>query len=261
MTLLRGREVSETDGPNAPAVAVVNETLARRFFPGQDPLGHQLTIGRDKSRRNFQIVGLVSDAKYQRLQETPRAVAYLPWLQQRGGNMFVEVRAANRTAAAEAIRREVRALDATVPLTIQTVAERIRESLVTERVLASLAALLAAAAVALACAGLYGLLAYGVSLRAREIGVRLALGAERRSIVTRVLAESAVLAAIGIAVGLAAVLALGRFVGGLLFQITPSDPASIGAAAAFMFAIACLAGLGPAWRAARVNPVIALKSE
>ena len=106
---IAGRLLRAADyAPGAPLVAVVNETLARRFFPGQDPLGHQITVGRDKSRRSFQIIGLVSDAKYQRLQETPRAVAYLPWLQQRGGNMFVEVRMADRAPVAEAVRSEVR---------------------------------------------------------------------------------------------------------------------------------------------------------
>ena len=261
MTLLRGRDVREDDHRAAPPVAVVNETLARRFFPGQDPLGRRLAIGRGKDRRDLEIVGLVSDSKYQRLQETPRAIAFAPWLQQRGGNMFIEVRAAGGAAVGEAIRSEVRALDTVVPVNVQTVAERIRESLVTERVLASLAGVLAAAAAALACAGLYGLLAYGVSRRAREIGVRLALGAERRSIVLGVFTESLVLVSIGVAVGVGAALASGRVIRGLLFEITPADPLSIAAAAFAMFAIAGLAGLGPAWRAARVDPVNALKSE
>jgi ABC-type antimicrobial peptide transport system permease subunit len=113
----------------------------------------------------------------------------------------------------------------------------------------------------LACAGLYGLLAYGVARRTREIGVRLALGAERRAVVMGVLSESVVLALIGIAAGVAATLALGRFARGLLFQITPADPASLAAAAALMFIVACLAGLGPAWRASRIDPVVALKAE
>ncbi len=261
MRLLRGRDIREDDQRTTPAVVVVNETLARRFFPGQDPLGRQITIGRDKARKSLQIVGLVSDAKYQRLQEAPRAVAFAPWLQQRGGNMFIELRVAGRTAVADAIRSEVRGLDAVVPMHMQTVAERIRDSLVTERVLASLAGLLAAAAAALSCAGLYGLLAYGVSRRAREIGVRLALGAERRTVVFGVLSESLMLASIGVALGIAATLASGRVVRGLLFQVTPADPLSIGAAALAMLVVAGLAGAGPAWRASRVDPVIALKSE
>jgi predicted lysophospholipase L1 biosynthesis ABC-type transport system permease subunit len=224
-------------------------------------MGRQITIGRDKSRKDLQIIGLVSDAKYQRLQETPRAVAYLPWQQQRGDNMFIEMRVAPRASVSDLVRREVRALDAVVPIHMQTVADRIRESIVTERVLASLAGLLAAAAAVLASAGLYGLLAYSVSRRTREIGLRLALGAERRAVVMGVLWESVVLALIGIAAGVAATLALGRFAQGLLFQITPADPVSLAAAATLMFIVACLAGLGPAWRASRIDPVVALKAE
>ena len=261
MTLLRGRDIGDSDRESALPVAIVNETLARQFFPGQDPMGRQITIGRDKSRKDLQIIGLVSDAKYQRLQETPRAVAYLPWQQQRGDNMFIEMRVAPRAAVSDLVRREVRALDVVVPIHMQTVADRIRESVVTERVLASLAGLLAAAAAVLACAGLYGLLAYSVSRQTREIGVRLALGAERRAVVMSVLWESVVLALIGIAAGVAATLALGRFARGLLFQITPADPVSLAAAATLMFIVACLAGLGPAWRASRIDPVVALKAE
>jgi ABC-type antimicrobial peptide transport system permease subunit len=118
-----------------------------------------------------------------------------------------------------------------------------------------------AAAAVLVCAGLYGLLAYNVSRKTREIGVRLALGAERRAVVLRVLSESVVLALTGIAAGVAATVALGRFARGLLFQVTPADPVSLAIAAALMLVVACLAGFGPAWRASRVDPVIALKTE
>ena len=160
MTLLRGRDIADSDIATAVPVAVVNEALVRRFFSGQDPIGRQITFGRDNSRQTLQIVGVVSDAKYQRLQEEPRSVAYLPWLQQRVENMFLELRAGSPAAVAEAVRREASSIDGVVPVHLQTVDERIRESLVTERVLATLAALLAGAAAVLACAGLYGLLAY-----------------------------------------------------------------------------------------------------
>jgi len=261
MTLIRGRDVADSDDANAPPVAVVNDALARRFFHGQDPIGRHITIGRDQSRRNLQIVGIVSDAKYQRLQEAPRSVAYLSWEQQRGGNMFVEVRTADAAAVAAAVRREVRAIDSVVPLQLQTVADRIRESLVTERALAALAALLAATAAALACAGLYGLLAYGVARQTKEIGIRLALGARRADVTARVIRECLVLTAVGVAAGLAAAVASGRFVRALLFQITPADPAAIAAAGAAMFAAALAAGLLPARRAARIDPVSALRND
>ena len=148
-----------------------------------------------------------------------------------------------------------------VPVQLQTVDERIRESLVTERVLATLAALLAGAAAVLACAGLYGLLAYAVARQTREIGLRLALGAHPRAVTRKVLTDSMVLTAIGVALGLGGALALGRFARGLVFQIAPADPVSIAAAAVLMLVVAALASVIPAWRAARIDPVVALKME
>jgi hypothetical protein len=261
MTLRRGRDLADTDRATATAVAVVNETLVRRLFPGQDPLGRQITLGNGDSRQSLQIVGVVSDAKYQRLQEEPRSVAYLPWRQQRSDNMFIELRTSSPAAVAAAVRWEAAGIDAVVPLHLQTVGERIREALVTERVLAALATLLAAAAAILACAGLYGMLAYGVARRTREIGLRLALGARPRSVTATVLADSLVLTGIGVLIGIGAALALGKFASGLVFQVAPVDPFSIGAAVMMMLIVAVLASLVPAWRAARIDPVMALKSE
>lgn len=262
MQVVRGRDFAGGDNEAAPRVAIVNESLARAFFPGQDALGRLITVGRNKNRRDLRIVGIVSDAKYQRLQEQPRSIAYLPWMQQPGGNLVAEVRAAGSTASmAGSIRREVRALDAVVPMRLETVADRIRDSLVTERVIAVLATGLGAAALALACAGLYGLLAFAVSRQTREIGLRLALGAERATVLRMVLTESLILAVLGIVSGLGASLLLGRVTGHLLFQVSPRDPVSLAAAGGIMLIVACLAGFLPARRAARVDPVVALRQE
>jgi predicted permease len=261
MTLLRGRDIAATDNASAMPVAVVNEALAKRFFPGQNPVGRQITMGRADDRRSLQVIGVVSDAKYQRLQEEPRAVAYLPWTQHRVENMALELRAGSAGAASEAVRREARSIDSVVPVQLQTVGGRIRESLVAERVLATLATLLACAAAVLACAGLYGLLSYSVARQTREIGLRLALGAHPRSVTRKVLADALLLTAIGIVLGLGGALALGRFAAGLVFQLAPTDPVSIAAAAALMLAIAALASAVPARRAARIDPVVALKIE
>jgi predicted permease len=261
MTLLRGRDIAVTDDASAMPVAVVNEALVKRFFPGQAPLGRQITMGRGDDRKSLRIVGIVSDARYQRLQEEPRAVAYLPWTQQRVENMFLELRAGSPAATAEVVRREAGSIDGVVPVQLQTVGDRIRESLVTERVLATLATLLAFAAAVLACAGLYGLLSYAVARQTREIGLRLALGAHPRSMTRKVLADSLLLTAIGVVLGLGGALALGRVAGGLLFQLAPTDLFSIGAAAVLMLAVAALASAVPAWRAARIDPVVALRIE
>jgi putative ABC transport system permease protein len=262
MRLTAGRDFGPTDTAKSIRVAIVNETLVRRFFHGQSPVGRHITMGRNQNRQDLEIVGVVSDAKYQRLQEEPRSIAYLPWTQQRIENLFVELRGTGSlTAIADGMRREIRAIDAVVPVRVQTVTERIRESLVTERVIALLAIGLGAAALALACAGLYGLLAYAVSRQTREIGVRIALGAERGRVLRMILGESQTLAIIGVLAGLGIALGFGGFAANLLFQVSPRDPAALILSAAVMLAVAALAGFVPARRAARVDPVIALRSE
>jgi ABC-type antimicrobial peptide transport system permease subunit len=208
----------------------------------------------------------VSDAKYQRLQEVTRSIAYLPWAQlsemKVGVNLVAEMRAAGGTAAvSESSKREVRALDAAVPVRIETVTDRIDASLVTERVIAVLAVVLGLSALTLACAGLFGLLSYAVARHTREIGLRVALGANRATVIWTVLRESLAVATFGIAIALPAAAALGRFARSLLFEITPLDAASLVGASAVMLAVAACAGLIPARRAARVDPAIALRSD
>jgi ABC-type antimicrobial peptide transport system permease subunit len=177
-------------------------------------------------------------------------------------NLFAEVRTSGRLASvAESIRREIGALDPAVPIRMETVADRIRESLVTERVIAILAATLGITALVLACAGLYGMLAYAVSRRTREIGLRLALGARRGHVLRSVLGDTLTLTGAGIVAGLFAALAAGRVAENLLFQVSPRDPLSLIAAAGIMFALAALAGFVPARRASRVDPVVALRTE
>ncbi|MGH9370353.1 MAG: ADOP family duplicated permease, partial [Vicinamibacterales bacterium] len=262
MPLVAGRDFTTSDGPEAARVAIISESLARTFFSGQNAIGRQIAIGRDPNRQDLRVVGIVRDAKYQRLQEEPRRIAYLPHVQHPAGNLFAEIRVAGHTTAvAEGIRREVRALNDVVPMRLETVTDRIRESLVTERVVALLATALGLAALALACAALYGLLAYTVTRQTREIGVRLALGAERSAVLRMVMIESLAMVALGIAAGVAAALWFGTFARGLLFQVSPRDPLSIAAAAAIMLAVACLAAFVPARRAARVDPVVALRCE
>ncbi len=265
MRVMRGRDFGPADNAAAPRVVAINDALARRFFESGDPLGRRITIGRNAARRNLEIVAVVSDAKYQRLQEPSRAIAYLPCAQLAelaDEALFVEVRAAAAAAPlAETIRREVRALDARVPVHVETVADRIRSSIVRERVTAALATGLGLAALALACAALFGLFAYAVSRRTHEIAVRMAIGATRRDVLWLVLRECLALAFVGTAVGLGTALALGRYARSLLFQVSPADPIALAAAALVMLGVAAMAGLVPARRAARVDPATALRHE
>jgi putative ABC transport system permease protein len=265
MRVLRGRDFGLRDNAAAPRVVAINDAMARRFFGAHDPLGRLMTVGRNAARRNLEIVAVVSDAKYQRLQEPSRPIAYLPCAQQAeqlaDEPLFVDVRAAAGAPMAEAIRREIRALDARMPVRVETVGDRIRSSVVRERVTAALATALGLAALALACAALYGLLAYAVSRQTHEIGVRLAIGATRGDVLWLVLRDCLAVALVGTAAGLCAALALGRYARTLLFQISPADPVALAAAVLVMLGVAAMAGLVPARRAARVDPAIALRQE
>jgi predicted permease len=263
MGIVRGRDFTNADTADSARVVIVSESLVRRFFPDHDPLGRRISIGRSERRSNLQIVGVVRDTKYQTLQEPARRIAYLPVAQHGGDeNLFAEVRPVGEMSAiADRVRTEVRALDASVPVRIETVTDRIRESLVKERVMAVLASSLGVTALALACAALYGLLAYAVSQQAREIGLRLALGATRAGVLWIVLRDCLVVAAVGIAIGTGASLALGRYVRALLFQVSATDAISLAIAGALMLAVAVLAALLPARRAATIDPAVALRGD
>lgn len=266
MRIIRGRDFGRDDTTGAGRVVAINETLAQRFFADQDPIGRQITIGRQASRRNLEIVAVVSNAKYQRLQETPRSIAYLPAAQlaerARGVNFTAQVRTAGAVSrVAEDIRREVRALDERIPIRIETVNERIRQSLIRERVTAIIATGLGVVALALACAALYGLLAYAVSRQVHEIGLRIALGADRRSVLRLVLRECLKLTLAGSALGIGISVALSRYATSLLYEISPRDPTAIALSVAVMMVIALMAAAIPARRAMLVDPARALRQE
>jgi len=265
MRLHRGRDIADTDTASTPKIVIVNDTLARQYFGGQDPIGHRISIGKAASRKDLDIVGVARDAKYRTLQEPTRAIAYLSIAQGEdvtsGRDLFATVRAADLSAIEAAARQLVRTIDPHVPVHVETVAVRIRESTLTERLIAVLAAALGVAALILACAGLYGLLAYAVSRHGREIGIRMALGARPASVLWLVQRESLVVAGLGIAAGLCGALALGRFVRTMLFQVTPADPAALTAASFVMLLVASGAAYLPARRASAVDPVVALKRD
>jgi predicted permease len=263
--MLGGRDFSDRDTSTSPRVVIINESLARKAFGSLNPIGRKVTIGRNASRKNLEVIAVVQDAKYQRLQEAPRAIAYLPCTQLieylEGTNLVAEIRAAPRADVRQTVAREIGAIDPMMPLRIETVDERISTSLVKERVMALLATLLGLSALVLACAAVYGLMAYAVSRQANEIGLRLALGATRAVVLRAVLRDALTVAAPGIIVGTVAAAILGRFARTQLFQIQPVDPASLLGACLVMFVVAGLAAFLPALKAARLDPVQALKGE
>jgi predicted permease len=272
LPLVAGREFTERDADGAPPVAVVNETFARYYFGGAgQAVGRRFGFRVLNDPGAIEIVGVVKDALYDDMRQgataenaTPRFV-YTPYAQSRElGELTGYVRVGRElgSEAGEAIRQAVRRVDAAVPIhQVRTMDEQLDRALFTERMLALLSAAFGVLATLLAAIGLYGVMAYTVARRTREIGIRIALGAERRQVLGLVLREVALLTALGIGLGVPGALGLSQLVKAQLYGLSPTDPWSMAAAAAILAAVGLAAGYAPARRAARTQPLIALRSE
>ena len=271
LPLMMGREFNERDTEGAPLVAIVNESFAKYFFPNQNPIGRRFGYRSMNNPAAMEIVGVVKDALYADMRQgttednqTPR-FAYIPFPQSRELNeMTVYVRTSGVSAAAmpEQLRQVVRRADTSMPIfEMQSMEQTVDEALFNERMLALLSGSFGLLATVLAAIGLYGVMSYTVSRRTREIGIRIALGAERPTVVWLVLREVTFLTVIGIAVGIPGALGLSRFVRSQLFGIEPSDPLTMVIAAVVLALVGLLAGYIPARRAASVQPVLALRYE
>jgi predicted permease len=259
--LVRGRELGESDQQGAPKVAVVNETFARYFFGDQDPLGRRFGRARDKVT-DVEIVGVVKDGKASSLRDKPTRFMYFPYGQQTqlGEMTFYARTAGDVDALSGRVPAVVRQVDPTLPVTqLKTMRAQIRESLFVERAVAALSAAFGLLATLLAALGLYGVMAYAVSLRTREIGIRMALGAERRDVLAMVLRDVAVLVALGVALGLPGGYGLGRLIESQLFGLSGRDPLTFAVATATLLTAGLAAGYLPARRATRVDPMVALR--
>jgi predicted permease len=256
--LLTGRELGVADGANAPKTAVGNESFAREYFPGENPLGKSVMVGRDE----YRIVGVCRDARFKDLR-SKSPILYLPFRQKLPGSVVYEVRShIAPESVAPALRKAVGSVDPAIPLTeARTQTEQIAQLLMMERLFASLCGFLAMLAVLLSCIGLYGLLAYTVTRRTTEVGIRMALGASPRREVGRVVAEGLLMSGAGAAMGTAAALTAGRFIESQLYGVTASDPLTLIASAALLMAVAVVACWVPGRRAARIDPLLALRSE
>ena len=260
--LLTGRDFNQQDSAAAPRVAIANETMARSFFGDDNPLGQRVLFSRDKT--TITIVGVVRDSKYASLRETPKPVLYFPYTQHpTAPKMTFYARTVRDPASmARSLQQQVHQMDASLPVfEVHTMEQQIDESIFTDRLVAALSTAFGALATILAAVGLYGVIAYMVALRTREIGIRMALGADRRRILHIVMREVALLAAIGIIIALAAGLAVGRIIGSQLFGVSGHDPAVFIAATTALALVAALAGYIPALRATRVDPLVALRYE
>jgi putative ABC transport system permease protein len=267
MRLVAGRELADSDVAQAPRVAVVNEAFVRYFYKDRassDALGRTFKMGRRDSDPPITIVGVVQDGKASSLKEETRRYVYRPYAQITDlGQMTYYARTGSDVEALSGrIRSLVRAADSGLPVTdMKTMKAQIGESLFVERMTAGLSAAFGLLATALAALGLYGVMSFAVARRTREIGIRMALGAERRPVVALVMAEVATLAGIGIAIGLPAAWAFGRAISAQLFGLSPHDPLTAGLATVTLLGVALLAGFVPAHRASRVDPMIALRYE
>ena len=270
MPILRGRSLAAQDDANAPRIAVVNETLARRVFSNEDPLGKRFVIGAlgpnaaPSPDRLIEIVGIVRDAKYRDLrQETPPAIFLLAIQNSSVRRMTFEVRTAGQpTAIISAIREAVRQLDPNLPLfEFTTQNAQAETTLAQESLFARLTASFGLLALLLASIGLYGVLAYSVAQRTREIGVRMALGASSRDVLKLIVRQGMLLVAIGSVAGLIAAFNLTRFVSSQLFGMNASDPFTFLGVALLLAAVALVACWIPARRAAKTDPMAALRYE
>jgi predicted permease len=263
--LVLGRTVSEGDTAGAPKVGVVNEQFVRRFLGGGNPIGRRFGFGDKSSSGDIEIVGVVGDAKYEQLRDEVPATIYTPCLQEVEslGPMHFEVRTAgNPMALANVVWRVAQDMDHNLaPYQVRSQVEQINQTLFQERLFSRLTSFFAALAALLACVGIYGTMAFAVTRRTREIGIRMALGARRGEIAEMILRETLMPVGIGIAIGMVIGLAATRLISNLLYGLKPTDPLSIAAAVLLMTGAAALAGYTPARRATKVDPMVALRYE
>ncbi|HEX8694649.1 MAG TPA: ABC transporter permease [Longimicrobium sp.] len=258
--LARGRGFAPQDAPGAPPVAVVSEALARQAWPGADPLGRELRVNDGV----VTVVGVAREAVLSAVYESAKPAVYLP-LAQRPGQKHLALlvgTAGDARPLAAALRREVRALDPDLPVEeVRTLAGYRRQSMSDIRATSRMIGLFGALALLLAAAGIYGVMAFAVTQRTREIGVRIALGARRGDVVSLFVRRGVRLALMGIAVGLVLAAGVGRLMAGVLYGLSPVEAPALAAVAALLAGVAALAAYFPARRAARVDPVVALKAE
>jgi predicted permease len=260
--LAEGRHFTEHDTADAPAVAIINETAARLYFPHQSPIGRRFGITVEESGK-IEIVGVLRDTKYNNIREPAPPTIFRPYQQSYAGTMTFEVRTlGDPLAVLPAAREAVRAADPNVPMIgVTTQLEEVENRFRQERLFAQAGTLFGALALFVAGVGLFGLMSYSVARRTHEIGLRMALGAERRDVLGLIMRESMILVAVGVVVGVGVALSVSQFVATLLFGLAPTDVMTIGLAIGLMVPVSAMAGYLPARRASRVDPMVALRYE
>ena len=261
--LLAGRDFNQNDRPNSPRVAIVNEAFRHKFMGGANPLG-KVFSDTGKPDQTYQIVGLVKNTKYYELREDPKPIAFVSFTQANGPEEDSKLMIRSDEPLApliSSIKRTANDMNPSLVLTFSVLKTQIREGLLREQLMATLSGFFGALATILAMVGLYGVISYMVVRRRNEIGVRMALGANRNDILVMVLREAAILLLIGLAIGTGLALAAGTAAASMLYGLKPEDPLTLGAAIVGMTAVAMIASLLPAQRAATVHPMEALREE
>jgi predicted permease len=267
--LLTGRDFTASDAANRPVVAIVNEAFAKKFYAGQNPVGktfvwERFGTGEGRHDRQFEIVGLVADAKYRTLREEPQATFYAPIAQMQ--DISSSLRLAIKTAAdpwssRPAILHAIGGVNKEIAVEFRTFDEDLGAAVMQERLVASLSAFFGGLALLLAALGLYGVMSYSVTRRRNEIGIRMALGAEPDTVITLVLRHVALITVAGLITGAIVAVGTGRFINSLLFNLATYDRTMIAVTAITLAAAAAVAGYLPARRAARIDPMVALREE
>jgi len=260
--LLAGRWLDERDTANGPGTVLVNQAFAKRFFPGQDVLGKPLQLMGDL-QPNREIVGIVGNISHTALSDPQQPEMYVAYAQYAPPTMNLVVRAAaNPDSLAASLLQTVRALDRDETISaIRSMDDIVDSSVSQPRFSSSLLSLFAALALMLASVGLYGVMAYSVSQRTNEIGIRIALGAKQTDVLKMIVVQGMKLALMGVAIGLAGALAIGRFLATMLYQVKPTDPLTLVFMSIALIGVSLLANYIPARRAAKVDPIVALRYE
>ena len=261
--LLRGRDFDEHDGPNAPKVMIISEAMARRFWPNEDPVGRLVHASDDPISENRQIVGVAGDARINSIQEAAEPYFYLPYAQTyRETMLLIAETAGDPLRLTNQLRAEVAALDKRAPvLRVSTLGLLIRSNVYEEQITATFVGALGAIALFLAAIGLYGVIAYTMVQRTKEIGIRMALGAQHWDALSLILREGLRLAVTGMAVGAVGALGVTRLLAKMLYGVSPRDPFTFASVAILMIVVALAASYAPARRATRVDPLQALRYE
>ena len=260
--ILKGRSFNEQDRSNTPNVIVVNEALARRYWPNQDVIGKRLSVDEEDGKQVWrEVVGVVGNVKHKALEIDPMPEAYFPYRQNPENFMTLVVHTTSDPASmVAAIRNQVLSIDKDQPISdVMTMEQRLAKAVASTRFVMSLLGIFSILALGLAAIGIYGVMSYLVTQRTQEIGVRMALGAQKRQVLKLVVGKGMALAVTGIALGLVASLALTRLMRSLLFEVTPTDWVTLAVASIVLLTVALLACYIPALRATKVDPLIALR--